>query len=405
MKLGQILELVGTLDDAGAENSPRVRFRKYLADSVTTIGAVRDYVQECLQMRPGMPAEAKPQYNRALQDLVNHSARLIGFEVDFGRYAGIQGEVGFDGIWRSGDLAFVVEVKTTDVYAVKTATLLNYINALVSEQRIPSDALGLYVVGRIDPELKQLENAIIAEKRMQQLRLITVESVLIIAELIQEGDISKEEAISLIRPGSVVVDDAVRLIARVASSPAEASPTETAVSQPQIATTQEVAGAPVATMPVEGHPMHLLTPISDNEQGTIRETLEQLLGKGWYVFGERTPGRKALQPGDRVCFYATTQGVVAEAEVASAPELGKVEGTRYPERFPWRFKVRDVRFFLDKPVIIDAELRSKLDAFRGRDPGRTWAWFVQATRLVSPHDFAVLTGRSGAGQQISAIAG
>lgn len=180
MKLAQILELVGALDDTPGDNTARARFRRYLAESVTTIGSVRDYIQECLQT-------SGPQYNRALQDLVNHTARLIGFEVEFGRYSGIQGEVGFDGIWRSGDVAMVVEAKTTDAYAIKTVTLLNYINALVSEQRIPSPehALGLYVVARVDAELKQLENAIVAEKRMQQLRVVTVESLLSLAELIQ----------------------------------------------------------------------------------------------------------------------------------------------------------------------------------------------------------------------------
>jgi hypothetical protein len=36
-------------------------------------------------------------------------------------------------------------VKTTDAYAIKTATLLNYINGLVSEKRVSSkdDTLGL----------------------------------------------------------------------------------------------------------------------------------------------------------------------------------------------------------------------------------------------------------------------
>lgn len=366
VKLGQVLELVGPLDDAPGDTAARVRFRQYLWDSVRTIGAVRDYVQECLQT-------SGPQYSRALQDLVNHTARLIGFEVEFGRYAGVQGEVGFDGIWRSDELAVVVEVKTTDVYAIKTAILLNYINGLVSAKRIANadNALGLYVVGRLDPELKQLENAIVAEKRTQQLRLVTVDSVLSMAELVQDGYISKEEARTLLKPGSVVIDDAVRLIARVASMSSEvdtigeAAPLAASTAVPVASQPLRATATPIAATT---HPLYLITPVSDNEQGTIRETLAQLLGQGWYVFGDRTPGRKDLQPGDRICFYATTRGVVAEAEVASAPELGTVEGVRYPDRFPWRFKMRDARFFDDKPIVIDAELRSGLDAFQGPGP-------------------------------------
>lgn len=152
--------------------------------------------------------------------------------------------------------------------------------------------------------------------------------------------------------------------------------------------------AATAKTPGVGHPIYLLTPVSDNEEGTVRETLDNLVGRGWYVFGDRTPGRKALAPGDRICFYATTQGVVAEAEVATAPERGTVEGVRYPDRFPWRFKVRNARFFYEKPVIIDAELRRQLEAFKAKDPAGPWAWFVQGTKYVTAHDFAILTGWS-----------
>jgi hypothetical protein len=85
--LQEVLDLVGTLDDTPGENSSRERFRNYLARSTQTIGAVRDYIETCLRT-------SGPQYHRALQDLVNHTARLIGFEVDFGRYQGVQRAIG-----------------------------------------------------------------------------------------------------------------------------------------------------------------------------------------------------------------------------------------------------------------------------------------------------------------------
>jgi hypothetical protein len=56
--------------------------------------------------------------------------------------------------------------------------------------------------------------------------------------------------------------------------------------------------------------------------------------------------------------------------VASAPERKVVKFGKDPERFPWAFKVKDARYFFNKPVVIDAALRSRLDAFRGRDPGK-----------------------------------
>ena len=71
-------------------------------------------------------------------------------------------------------------MKTTEVYAIKTATLVDYVNQLISEKEIPSweQALGMYVIGRPDPEIRQLGNAIIAEKRADQLRIISVNSLL-----------------------------------------------------------------------------------------------------------------------------------------------------------------------------------------------------------------------------------
>jgi hypothetical protein len=138
---------------------------------------------------------------------------------------------------------------------------------------------------------------------------------------------------------------------------------------------------------------HILTPLRDNETGTARETLNRLLGAGWYVFGERTPTRKALAVGDRLCFYEVGVGIVAEAVVASTPERRALPEARQPERYPWAFRVTDVRFFFDAPIAVDAGLRARLDAFQNKDASGPWAWFVQGTHTVTRHDFALLTGR------------
>ena len=48
------------------------------------------------------------------------------------------GEIGFDGIWTSKaeDFHIVVEVKTSEVYSIKTSALVGYINDLISEKKI-----------------------------------------------------------------------------------------------------------------------------------------------------------------------------------------------------------------------------------------------------------------------------
>lgn len=200
-RLSDVLALVGSLDDSVAENAPRDRFRRFITENVDDVGQLRDFVQECLRT-------SGDQFNRALQDLVNILARFLGFDVTFGRYRGQQGQIGFDGLWKSGTgRTVVVEVKTTDTYAIRTSILLGYIDELVSSKRISDRdlALGLYVVGRPDQELRQLENAIVAEKRIHQLRTISVESLLSLAETMAEYDITHEDIVSLLWPPSPMV--------------------------------------------------------------------------------------------------------------------------------------------------------------------------------------------------------
>ena len=140
-----LLELVGQLNDGAEPGSASERFRNYLQSNIQNAADVRAYVQAAL-------AQSGDQYNKALQDLINHIGQLLGFEVVYGRYRGVRGEIGYDGLWRSpSGQIIVVEAKTTDVYTIKTSTLLGYINDLVSagELRSADKALGLYVYGRL----------------------------------------------------------------------------------------------------------------------------------------------------------------------------------------------------------------------------------------------------------------
>lgn len=372
--LNQILNLVGKLDDAPGEDTPRERFRRFLKDNVKEVGQVRDFVEECLR-------NSGIQYNRALQDLVNYLGHFLGFEVTFGRYQGVPGEVGFDGHWKSPTgFHIVVEVKTTEVYAIKAATLVGYVDELISEKRIPSwdEALGLYVIGRADPEIRQLENAILAEKRTHQLRVISVESLLSLTEMMNEYDVSHEDILAILRPSGPRIDSVVDLMARLVAQRAEGWPPAEEVTATKAPGEEEVA--------------YWLTPVKSDEEQTAEEVIETLVGQERiYAFGERTPGRRHLKAGDWICFYATTKGVVAHAKVVSAPQKKRHPKVRHADIYPWVFRLENIKLYLDQPTVIDPAIRSQLDAFRGRDKDRFWAWFVQATRRISAHDFDILT--------------
>jgi len=203
-----LLELVGDLHDSIEPGGASERFRKYLRDNIQQVKDVRAYASDAL-------TQSGDQYARALQDLINHIGQLLGFDVVYGRYRGVRGEIGFDGLWQSPTgWSIVVETKTTDVYTVKTATLLGYINSLISEGQIksPTDVLGLYVYGRFDAQANQLENAIIAEGRRERLRVVSVDGLLNLLELKQEYNLAHNTILRLLLPAPVKVDALVNLI-------------------------------------------------------------------------------------------------------------------------------------------------------------------------------------------------
>ncbi len=374
ISLRQILNLVGKLDDSAGVETPRERFRVFLRDNVQEVGQIRDYTEECLRL-------SGDQYNRALQDLVNHLGSLLGFEVQFGRYHGIRGKIGFDGYWKSPSGAhIVVEAKTTETYAIRTATLVGYVDDLISEKKIPAwdNAYGLYVVGRPDPEVNQLENAIIAERRTNKLRIISVESLLSLAEMMNEYEVNHEDILAILLPSSPRVDPVVELIARVvAQSPLEELPIE-------------------VEPPIEaGEPKYWLTPVKSEAEATAEQVIQTLVGQEKiYAFGERTPGRKRLKPGDWLCFHASGKGVIAHAKVMSRPEKKPHPKVQHKDKYPWTFRVGEAKLYLNDPVIIDAEVRANLEVFRNRDLNKSWGWFVQATRKIDLNDFNILTRRS-----------
>jgi len=232
----------------------------------------------------------------------------------------------------------VIEVKTTDAYAIKTATLVGYISALISAQEIPTkqDALGLYVVGRTDADLRQLENAIVAEGRNEELRIITVASLLDLADVMQQYDVSHQDVLTIIKPSGPRVDLIVGLLSRLVGQS----------SQEEVTTTYDEETEPVAMAIGEGvsegagPAAYWISPVKDTDTEPALECVQTLVGKHRiYAYGDRTPGRKSLKPGDWICFYASGIGVVAHAEVASYPEHKPSKLIHDSERYPWTFRV------------------------------------------------------------------
>ncbi len=222
IELHTLLDLVGGLNDSDQPGSASARFRTYLQENVQQASDLRDYIEDALDA-------SGAQFNKALQDLINHLGQCLGFDVTYGRYRGVRGAIGFDGLWQSPTgWALVVEAKTTDVYTVKTSTLLGYINALVSEGQIqqPNNALGLYVYGRFDAHTSQLENAIKAEGRREKLRVASVDALLNLLELKQAYGLAHRTILNLLLPAPVRVDPLINLISDVVAQEKEESEIE-----------------------------------------------------------------------------------------------------------------------------------------------------------------------------------
>ncbi len=114
----------------------------------------------------------------ALQDIVNEIGRRLSFKVVNGRYRGVSGQIGFDGLWRSGEgLGIVVEVKTTDAYRIDLDIPAGYRRELIRSAEISDDKSSLLiVVGRQDTG--DLEAQIRGSRHAWDVRLISVDALL-----------------------------------------------------------------------------------------------------------------------------------------------------------------------------------------------------------------------------------
>lgn len=130
---------------------------------------IGQYARECL-------AKSFADSGLALQEAVNQIGRRLGFTVIDGRYRGIKGSIGFDGLWKTQDYAIVVEVKTTDAYRLDLNILAQYRRLLAESNEISMGQSSiLIVVGREDTG--DLEAQIRGSRLAWDVRLISVEAL------------------------------------------------------------------------------------------------------------------------------------------------------------------------------------------------------------------------------------
>jgi hypothetical protein len=122
-----------------------------------------------------------------LQDLANELGRRLDYDVVNGRYQGVSGAVGFDGLWTSPEgHAIIAEIKTTDAYRVSLDTIAGYRDQLISAGTIGPESSVLIVVGRQDTG--ELEAQIRGSRHAWDVRLISAEALIKLVQLKENSD-------------------------------------------------------------------------------------------------------------------------------------------------------------------------------------------------------------------------
>jgi hypothetical protein len=195
--LNEMLALVGRLDDAEGFDTPRERFRRFLVEYVTDAGVARSLVDQSQH-------SLGDQHHRALQDTIVVLGRFLGFETVFGTSQRAHGSPTFDGQWRSRRrLEIVLDVRTDHTPRSDIVELSRSLSALATPA---SDVrhLALCIVTPLYGGRARLEEALVAEKSRADLRIVSIRSLLWLADMVGAGRLQHHEIVRLLTSGASV---------------------------------------------------------------------------------------------------------------------------------------------------------------------------------------------------------
>lgn len=193
LKIEQIVAMAG--DGNLKDDSPcSSELRQYL--QLLPLETLAEHVERCLTYSFAVGG-------LVLQDLVNEVGRRLDYTVANGRYRGVVGQIGADGVWKSPEgQSIVIEAKTTDAYRIRLDTIAAYRTALAAQGQLGSGSSILIVVGRTDTG--ELEAQVRGSRHAWDVRIISVDALLKLALLKQ--DTNDPETAEKIRALLVPVD-------------------------------------------------------------------------------------------------------------------------------------------------------------------------------------------------------
>ena len=174
-----IEQVVGTAGDGTLKDNSdcSIELRSFLSE--VSSAKLRLYVNRCL-------TTVLNKGGSILQDLVNELGRRLEYKVENGRYQGISGAVGFDGLWELDGHTIIVEVKTTDAYRISLETIIGYREKLRASGKLVGPTSVLIVTGREDTG--ELEAQVRGSRHAWDIRLISADALIKLVQLKEESE-------------------------------------------------------------------------------------------------------------------------------------------------------------------------------------------------------------------------
>lgn len=339
--LNELLMLAGRLDDSSGFDTPRERFRRFLVEHVTDAHAARTLIEQC-QHSPG------DQHHHALQDLVVVLGRCLGFETRYGSHLPAAGSLKADGHWRSRRLDVVLEIRTDQTEATSFEALSRSMAAFSanSQPAKAGRALGLCVLTPLYAGRGRLEEIQGSQTPDSRVRLVTLRSLLTVADMIGAGRLTHDDLVRLLG-SDLEFDFAAELLERAANP---ASPAHPAIPH-------------AARFEVHADTGFWLATVGADQGATPEQFVEIVIGRR-RIFGisEGAAPPNTPQQGDGICFYVPGRGVVGHGHVRSAAEGGI--GLRDAHRFSLLLQLQDVVLYLHAPSPLEEEMQLRVRAAR-----------------------------------------
>ena len=361
LSLAELLPLVGRLDDAPGFDTPRERFRRFLLERAAHLPTIHALIEECQR-------SVGEQHHRVLQDLIVVVGRALGFAVTFGAYERAADELDTHARWRSaGLLDLVLQIESDH-----TAATLEPLARAVTESQAAGDGdeckIGLCVVARQSAASGRLAR-LIAHQPFPDVRVVSVRSLLSLAAHVAADRVSHAEVVELLRT-STTLDFMIDLMTRPGAG---GRPVESRTDGRWRATIDDAL------------PAFWVAIINGDAMVTPERWLASVIADRHVLAvcdGDQVRGHGS--PGDWVCFFLATKGIVGHAQLASVVEHG-ASVVRQGERFGRVYRLAHCTLY-ERPVV---------QALRA---GRPFAVPSSASPFggsclapIAPEDFTALT--------------